>query len=74
MYMYDIELGEMDVELEVPADIRDARIVYGYLMNTFEELTEKQIERLNRDYRQDIQEQAQYMIATGETQVTKLLH
>jgi hypothetical protein len=58
MYMYDTRLGDMDVEIEVPEEIRDSRIVYGYKMNTFEELSEEELLYLNDKYIDDILQQA----------------
>lgn len=76
MYMYDSRLGDMDVEIHVPEEPRDARISYGYKMDTFEELTEEELDYLNEKYSEDVVQQAT-LIVLGENrnpESIKLLH
>ena len=78
MYMYDTRLGDLDVEIHTPEEIRDAIIAYGYKMDSFEELSDEELDYLNQKYRDDIVAQAAMVQATEgtmyNTSTTKLLH
>ena len=59
MYMFDKKLGEMDVEIIIPeGDPRQAYISAGYIVETFRELTEDELDYLNEKYYEDIVTQA----------------
>jgi len=73
--MYDPSIGEMDVELEIPGgDPRMARVASGYVMDTFQELNEEDIEYLNEKYYEDIVTQAMAITTLEDIGSIKLLH
>lgn len=74
MYMYDTKLGDMEVEIDMPTEIRDASIVYGYTLKDFVELTEEELEYLNDKYRDDILQQALSVQHTEDSSSVKLTH
>jgi hypothetical protein len=75
MFMYDPRLGQLDVEMEIPdSNPHKAFISTGYKMDTFEDLTEDELDYLNEEYSEHIVIQAANISTLEELEAVKLLH
>lgn len=72
MYMYDTHLGDMEVEIQIAPEVRDSRIVYGYQLDTFKELTDEDLEYLNDKYAEDIIMQVEDVLLGKDPDAIKL--
>lgn len=70
MYMYDIRLGELDVEIDIPEfDVRKSVITSGYKLVDFQDLSEEEVEYLNERYYEDIVMQASSILGSAKSQL-----
>lgn len=68
MYMYDIRLGELDVEIDIPEyDVRKSVITSGYKLVDFQDLSEEEVEYLNERYYEDIVMQASSIMGSAKS-------